>query len=221
MICSAKNVCAAFSCAFLLMVFTGLAKAQDAVTLSVKNQPLQTVITELNRQTGYEFVINDNDVNLGKRVSLSVKNAALGDVLSRLFASEGLSYSIIDNKVVLARKAESDAGDASHQRAKKDENLISGRVVDSAGEPIIAAGVIEKGTGNGVITDLDGKFQIKISGSEAVLEIQSLGYETRNVTVKPGRSLVVTLQEERNDLEEAVVVGYGTIRKRDLTGSVS
>ena len=221
MICSAKNVRAAFSCAFLLMVFTGLAKAQEAVTLSVKNQPLQTVITELNRQTGYEFVINDNDVNLGKRVSLSVKNAALGDVLSRLFASEGLSYSIIDNKVVLARKAESDAGDASRQRAKKDENLISGRVVDSAGEPIIAAGVIEKGTGNGVITDLDGKFQIKISGSEAVLEIQSLGYETRNVTVKPGRSLVVTLQEERNDLEEAVVVGYGTIRKRDLTGSVS
>ena len=175
MICSLKNVCAAFSCAFLLIVFTDIAKAQDAVTLSVKNQPLQTVITELNRQTGYEFVINDNDVNLGKRVSLSVKNAALGDVLSRLFASEGLSYSIIDNKVVLARKAESDAGDASHQRVKKDEHLISGRVVDSAGEPIIAAGVIEKGTGNGVITDLDGKFQIKISGSEAVLEIQSLG----------------------------------------------
>lgn len=98
---------------------------------------------------------------------------------------------------------------------------VKGEVVDESGAGVISAGVIEKGKpSNGTVTDLDGKFEITVSQG-ATLEFSALGYTSQTVTVGKSPIIKVVLLEDRNDLDEAVVIGYGTVKKRDLTGSVA
>lgn len=103
--------------------------------------------------------------------------------------------------------------------SQQQTNEVSGIVRDATGEAVIGASVVEKGTNNGIITDLDGKFTLKVK-SGAVLEISFIGYKTQTVEAVPGKTLQITLQEDSETLEEVVVVGYGSMRKKDLTGSV-
>ncbi|MBQ6015475.1 MAG: SusC/RagA family TonB-linked outer membrane protein [Bacteroidales bacterium] len=100
------------------------------------------------------------------------------------------------------------------------QNVITGKVLDSKGEPVPAAGVQVKGTNNGVVTDLDGNFSIK-AGSGSVLVVSSIGYKTTSVTVGNQSNIVVTVEDDALLLDDVVVVAYGTARKKDLTGSLS
>ncbi|MBR0175370.1 MAG: TonB-dependent receptor [Bacteroidales bacterium] len=100
------------------------------------------------------------------------------------------------------------------------QSAVTGKVVDSKGEPVPAAGVLIKGTNNGVVTDLDGNFSIK-AGSEAVLVVSSVGYKTTEVAVGNRSSLNVVLEEDALLLDDVVVVGYGTARKRDVSGAIA
>ena len=98
---------------------------------------------------------------------------------------------------------------------------VSGTVKDDTGETIPGATILELNSSNGVVTDIDGNFSISVSGSEAVLRISFLGYETQEITVGARSVIDVTLATDLQELEEVVVVGYGTVRKSDLTGAVS
>ena len=94
--------------------------------------------------------------------------------------------------------------------------------MDAQGEPIIGASVLEKGVqGNGTITDIDGIFKLSVSSSKAQLEVSYIGYQSQTVAVQPGRNMKITLQEDSKQLDEVVVVGYGTQSKKTLTGAVS
>ena len=99
------------------------------------------------------------------------------------------------------------------------QQKITGNVSDATGEPIIGASVIVKGTTNGTITDFDGNFTLN-APAKSVLEVSYVGYQTQTVTVGDG-PLKIILQEDTEQLDEVVVVGYGSVRKRDLTGSIS
>ena len=211
---------------FKLFVVLGLAlfgvvsaAAQDKVTIEAKNQPLRTVIQQIREKTDYEFMFNDSYVDMERHVTVSVTDASLKSVLDVLFAGTDIVYSVLDGKVVLSRKKSEQGADLVEKQS--DIRIYSGKVIDFGGEPVIGAGVLEAGTTNGVVTDFNGEFTIETSISGAVLEVQALGYEPMTVTPKNGRRLVVTLHEDKEILEEAVVVGYGTMKKRDLTGSVS
>ena len=105
-------------------------------------------------------------------------------------------------------------------QAVQQKQSVSGVVKDAAGEPIIGASVLEKGTTNGTITDFDGNFQLSVS-SNATLVISYIGYQTQELKVVPGKSLAVTMQEDTETLDEVVVVGYGVQKKSDVTGSVT
>ena len=96
---------------------------------------------------------------------------------------------------------------------------ISGTVLDSAGEPVIGANVVQQGTTNGVITDLDGKFSLNVPKG-SVLSISYIGYTGQNVTVTGNQPIVITLEDDTELLDEVVVIGYGTMKKSDLTGAV-
>lgn len=96
---------------------------------------------------------------------------------------------------------------------------ITGTVKDNLGEPAIGASVVEKGTSNGTITDVDGKFTLKVSGKYPI-EVSYIGYMTQVINLKGKTSLNIILQEDTKTLDEVVVVGYGTVKKADLSGSV-
>lgn len=97
---------------------------------------------------------------------------------------------------------------------------VSGVVMGSDGEPLMGVNVVEKGTTNGTITDLDGKYTLNV-GSNAVLQFSYIGYVSSDIAVNGQRTVNVTMKEDSQNLDEVVVVGYGTVRKADLAGSVS
>jgi len=101
------------------------------------------------------------------------------------------------------------------------QQTITGTVTDDTGEPIPGATILELNTSNGVVTDIDGNFSISVSGSDAVLRISFLGFETQEISVGARSVIDITLAQDLQELEEVVVVGYGTVRKSDLTGAVS
>ena len=105
--------------------------------------------------------------------------------------------------------------------SSNSSNLIKGSVIDDMGEPVIGANIVEEGTNNGVITNLDGVFEIDISGFEATLKISYIGYKTLEVRAQSGSIVSVVLEEDQSVLDEVVVVGYSTQEKATLTGAIS
>lgn len=116
---------------------------------------------------------------------------------------------------------ETHASDVGYMNSvQTDTGQVTGKVVDATGEPIIGASILIKGTTNGFITDIDGNFTLKNVPADAVLEISFIGYQKQEIKVD-GKSVInITLQEDTEMLEEVVVVGYGSMRKKDLTGAV-
>lgn len=110
---------------------------------------------------------------------------------------------------------------ASVEQAHQEKVKVSGRVVDAAGEPVIGASVIEKGSSNGTITDMDGNLPWKCGSKDAILEISYIGYQGQSLKVTPGKTLSVVLKEDTQSLDEVVVVGFGVQKKANLTGAVS
>lgn len=101
----------------------------------------------------------------------------------------------------------------------QQSSAINGVVVDEAGEPIIGANILQKGTTNGTITDFDGKFSLNVP-AQATITVTYIGYKTQEITLKPGqKNIKITLQEDSETLDEVVVVGYGTMKKSDLSGA--
>ena len=105
-------------------------------------------------------------------------------------------------------------------QAVQQNNVVRGQVKDKMGEPIIGATVKVKGSNLGVVTDIDGNFEMRNAPSGGVLVVTYVGYKPQEVAFKAGQSVNVTIEEDVETLQEVVVVGYGTMRKKDLTGSV-
>ena len=193
-------------------------KSQN-VTLSVKNEPVQKVLNEIEKQTGYLFVVNQN-VDTKRKVSLEAKSKNVKDVLSSMFAKSGVKYVFQGHNILLSSTMAK--GDVAEKAAAKPRTL-SGSVVDNAGEPLIGANVRVKGNDKvGVVTDYDGKFNLSGNFSNnTVLSVSYIGMKTKDVKVGNNSVINVTLDTDQELLDEVVVVGYGTQKKINLTGAVS
>ncbi len=191
-------------------------KAQNGTfTMNKNNASILSIIKQVEQTSKYKFFYNDNTVNVNNRIDVNVKNASISTLLNNVFKSTDISYSIEGTKVLLITKEE-------HKTAplNKGRKAISGYVVDEKNEPIIGASVLVKGTANGTITDIDGKFYLSEVPSNSSLVISYVGYVTQNVSINGKSNLRISLIEDAKTLDEIVVVGYGTQKKTDLTGSV-
>ncbi len=186
---------------------------EKRVSLDLKNVQLEKVLSEIEHQTDYLFISNLN-INLKQKVSISVRNKSVKEVLSELLKHTDITFSIEGVNIILSETIE------NRTRTQQTGNIITGKVVDSKGEPIIGANVLEKGTANGTITDMDGHFSLNV-GKEAILEISYIGYRSIEITVGNKKDLAVTLNEDTEALDEVVVVGYGTQKKENLAGAVA
>lgn len=202
---------------FLLLVvsllsFTATASAQR-VSITLENAKVEKVLAAITNQTGLSVAYSKQIVDLNRRVSVNFTDAELPLVLDKLTGGTSLSYEVKNGKIYLFEKPLSNA---ITQQVKK----ITGVVVDSKGEPIIGANVVEKGTTNGTITDFDGKFTLEVS-EKATLQISYIGFMSMTTAVEGRTSLTIRLKEDTQALDEVVVVGYGTQKKVNLTGAVS
>ncbi|MDR2917995.1 MAG: TonB-dependent receptor [Tannerella sp.] len=190
------------------------------INLEVKQKAIRDVFKTIEDQTEYVFFFSDKIAHdLSKKVNVNVRSKTLNQVLDELFEGTDLSYKITDRQVSIVR----DVKPASPVIQQPNQSKrIRGVVSDKSGEPIIGANVVEKGTTNGLITDLDGAFEITIEAGK-VLVISYIGYITREIPITEStRALLnIELVEDTQTLDEVVVVGYGVMKKSDLTGSVS
>lgn len=181
------------------------------VSINKKNVQLEKVLNEIEHQTDYLFIYN-NQVNVNKKVSLKAKNQPVAEVLKELLADSGITYSVEGNHIVLGKQ--------NMAAAPQQNSTIKGKVIDTNGDVVIGANIVEKGTTNGTTTDVDGLFSIN-ARSGSTLVITFIGYVKQEVKANPNRRMEIILQEDAETLEEVVVVGYGTMKKADLTGSVA
>lgn len=185
--------------------------AQD-ITLKNKNITVKEAMEELKKTSGYSFVFSSKDVNTGKKISISANKASIEEVVNQILKGQtDLTYEIRDKKIIV-RKAVSNAAPAQAGKVK-------GTITDATGMPVIGAAVKEKGTSNGVVSDIDGDFALEV-GANATLEISYIGYKTLEVKASQ-KPMNITMIEDTEMLDEVVVVGYGSQRKSDLTGGIT
>lgn len=198
----------------LMLGVTTMASAQR-ISLSLEDARVEQVLEEITKQTGLSLAYSNQVVDLNRKVSLHVTDTELAQVLQQLTAGTKIAYEVRDGKIYLFERGQ--RATALLQQTKKK---ITGTVVDAQGEPIIGANIVEKGTSNGTITDLAGNFSLQVA-TVATLEVSYIGYKTAEVKPAGQDNLQIVLHEDSESLDEVVVVGYGTMRKRDLTGAMT
>lgn len=205
---------------FLLVCSIGLAQAADSyaqkatVSLEMRNQTVKEVLDEIEEQSDFSFFFNIKHVDLQRKVSVVTKKSDIFKVLDIVFAGTDVHYSVVDRKIILSTEKQ------GTQAIQQKEKTITGMVKDPAGEPVIGANIVEKGTTNGTVTDIDGKFSLNVA-SDATLLVSYIGYVSSEIAVKGQTAINVTLKEDSETLDEVIVVGYGSVKKQNLTSSVS
>lgn len=203
---------------FLVVSYNALAASVYSQTarfdLKIKNETLKEVFNEIEKNSEYSIILKSGEVNLNEKVSVQVHQQTVDVILDQVLKKQGLSYEIKDRHIIIYKaKATVDV------IAQADKKVITGTITDEAGLPVIGANVVEKGTTNGSITDVDGHFTLTVS-PDAVLEVSFIGYKGQEVSVNGKTDLRISLLEDTQALDEVVVVGYGTMKKKDLTGAV-
>ena len=195
--------------------WAGIAYSQNVkMSLDMENTTVHDVINAIEKKGNFYFTYNLNQVNVNRKVSIKVENKTINQILDRLFSKSGIDYKIENRHIVLYKQATPEV------EAVKQQKSINGIVADEQGEPIIGASVLEKGTTNGTITDLDGRFTLSI-GKGTELIVSYVGYTTKTVKIGNQSTIKIVLIEDTKTLDEVVVIGYGTQKKSDVSGSVT
>lgn len=186
----------------------------QSISLKMSNVSVKKAMTELQTKSGYSFVYIAGDVDTDRTVSINASQ--LKDAVAQILKGQNVSYEIQGKNIVIKKGSQQQV--TSSEKKKK----VTGTVKDSNGEPIIGATVVEKGTTNGTVTDFDGNYILELSDN-GILAISYIGYKSQEYSVakiKQGQ-LSVTLKEDTEVMDEVVVVGYGSQKKVNLSGSVS
>lgn len=195
---------------FVTQLFALNSKAQNAVIeLQSNNLPIEELFKTIEAQTDYLIVYSTSEIRSNFNVSLSKKKAQVSEILDEVLSNRGLKYEFSDNYIILSKS----------DKQQSNKRKISGTVTDSQGEVIIGANIVEKGTNNGTITDMDGHFQLDVANN-AILVTSYIGYVSQEIKVNRKNIISIILGENSEALEEVVVVGYGTQKKVNLTGAV-
>lgn len=199
-------------CLSISMSFAMTTNAQStSLSFKATDQSIKEVLELIESQTDFHFFYNSKLVDINQVISVDIKDKDVFTTLDHIFENSNIRYKVVGKDVILSVKETEQIG------AKKK---ISGTVVDSNGEPIIGANVVEKETSNGTITDIDGLFSLDVQ-ENATLIISYIGFNTQDITIGDKSNLSIKLIEDAQTLDEVVVVGYGVQKKKLVTGATS
>ena len=180
------------------------------LNLNVKNEAIVNILEKIEDQSKFYFMFDASRINVDQRKSVDCENQLITSILDQLFENTGIIYSINDRQVLLT----TEKSDAEQQKP------VSGRVTDSLNQPLPGVTVVVKGTTHGTITDGDGNYSLPKVPGDATLVFSFVGMKTQEISVSGKTSINVVMEEEAIGIEEVVAIGYGTMKKSDLTGSV-
>lgn len=192
----------------------------QTVTYSGKNVSIEKVFAVIEQQTDYTFYYKMEILKQATRVSLTLKNATIEESLDALFKDQPFVYNIVEKNIVINLKKFA-VTTLPEDRKTPDPKPVRGRVTSNEGVPLENVNIAVKGTVIGTTTDEDGMFQINIDNPNAVLVFTIVGFRRQEVRVGDQASLQIQMTPVKRELDQVVVIGYGTVRKKDLTGSVS
>nr|WP_295866928.1 TonB-dependent receptor [uncultured Chitinophaga sp.] len=183
--------------------------SQAKFTLSFVKTDADKIFAKIQRESDYRFFYNYTAIRQLGKIDLQVTNAPLSEVMRRVLDSSALAFRIVDNNLVVISPKSEQAG------------RITGKVADEKGTPLVGVSVKVKGGSQGAVTDVNGNFSLQ-AGAGAILVISYMGFITQEVPVPASEQLMnITLKESTSGLNEVVVIGYGTQRKKDVTGAIS
>ena len=203
---------------FLFQANAEASYSQSArISIEMNNATVEEVLNEIEAKSEFYFLYNNKLINVDRRVSVDVDAENIESVLQNLFKGTDVVYRIADKQIVLSRKdlAQNTVVDGIQQ-----SKVVTGTVVDPTGMPVIGANIMVKGTTNGTITDMDGKFTLEVDNN-ATLVVSYIGFANQEIKVGNQTNLSIAMKEDAEALDELVVVGYGTQKKVNLTGAVT
>ena len=185
------------------------------LSMNKQNSSIIEILKDIEKNSEFTFFFNDNKVNVNKKASINVKDATLDEALAQVLKNTDYGYQIIDRQVLI-KTAPSPV--SSVPGIQQNQKAIAGIIKDVNGEPIIGANVVEKGTTNGTVTDIEGRFSLNVALG-ATLVVSYIGYTTTVLKASDKKNLMVKLYEDTKKLDEVVVVGYGVQKKKLVTGA--
>lgn len=228
-------------CVTLTKIFASEAYSQN-ITLNAENVKIKRILNEIEQKSDFTFFYNSSIVNVNSKTSLNVEDIEIDQALSQLFTNTNIDYSFARNQIILfpkdrpelklkienllREKETSITSSLSPSEVKEYiksvlQTSVSGKVVDSNGEPLPGVTILVKGSSNGTSTDFDGNYSIDVENSNDVLVFSYIGFATKEVAVNNQSIINVILSESTSELDEVVVVGYGAQKKVNLTGSIA
>lgn len=198
-----------------MLLFAGsLSVGAQNVSFNNERLTLKQAFEKIESVSNYKIAYNASQLNVNKQVVLNQKNKSVTQVMDDLLSDTGCTYEIKGNQIVITP--------LELKATSSDKITVKGKVVDETGEGVIGASVVEKGTGNGTVTDYEGNFTVSNVSPNSDIEISYIGYTTQTVKANNGNKLSsIVLQQDDQILSEVVVVGYGSQKRANLTGAVA
>lgn len=209
-----------FSTVTMANSLNGQVKLDTKVTISITEMNFNSTLSELSKSADVNFSYNSRMIPSDQKISVTATNEELSSVLSRILTPFGISYEVVSNQIVLQKNVTRN-DDNANVATVQQQKTISGTVLDANGLPLPGATITVKGTKNSTATDLDGKFSIKIDKKATTLVVSYIGFDTTEIAIGSKTEFKISLKESSQSLNEVVVVGYGTVKKKDLTGAVA
>lgn len=188
-------------------------------TISVQDQSVKEVFDYIEQHSEFIIFYLDETIDVNRKVSVNLKGQRVESILEQLFKNTDVTYTINDRQILLSKRKTEIKTIPVIAISQQQKNMVTGVVLDPHGMPVIGANILVKGTTNGTITDMDGKFSLDVD-KDAILVVSYIGFASQEIKVGNQMNLSIALKEDSEALDELVVVGYGTQKKVNLTGSV-
>lgn len=189
-------------------------------TISVQDQSVKEVFDYIEQHSEFIIFYLDETIDVNRKVSVNLKDQRVESILEQLFKNTDVMYTINDRQILLSKRKEVTEAAPVVAVVQQKKNTVTGVVLDPTGMPVIGANIMVKGTTSGTITDMDGKFSLDVD-KDATLVVSYIGFASQEIKVGNQVNLSITLKEDVEALEEILVIGYGSMSKKDVTSSIS
>ena len=192
-----------------LSLMAGESYSQNTrITLNLNNVQIKDVLLKIENSSEFFFIYNNKLIDVDRTVSINVNNEKIVDILHDIFMDQKVEFQVTERKIVIAPLSMVNG---------QTQVKVSGKVSDSVGLPLPGVSVVEKGTINGTITDTNGNYTLSNILGNATLQFSFVGMKMQEIIVGNKTTVNVVLEEETIGIEEVVAIGYGTVKKSDLT----
>src|SRR5690606_20561524 len=186
------------------------------ISLNLNQVTVQDVFNEIETRSDFRFLYNHEKVDLKRNVSVRANKESISARLDKMFVGTDVYFTVKNKQIILKTRDE-----VTEAVTPQQQHIVTGTILDSDGVPLPGANVVEKGTTNGVTADFDGNFSLVLSDANAILVVSYIGFASHEGAVNGQSNITIVMEESASGLDEVVVVGFGTQKKVNLTGSVA